>query len=284
MGCTTELFEQDVKRLEKEGALSSEVSDRFAEFRARDFTAHAATLKDEWRSLMKVDNYAQMKFLWQSTRLCPRCSLAIEKSEGCNSFFCICGHHFDFASAPRVIGDGIEKFDQLISTAIAWKLDFEDVEKYGTQGAPWRNARAIASWRQVKRLVAEHYGRLSREEAWQLLQKAKSGDEQAREKIRWARHRREVTAEEEFDEDIYDWFAYCGFDLWEDSSKEDEDVQPPSQNSTIAFEPATDEVTPSIAIAAPTSETLQTLSEKLLKHAYIKAVCETKSEVMNASS
>merc|ERR1712050_186868 len=41
------------------------------------------------------------KALW-SMRLCPRCNVIIQKKSGCNSFGCICGHTFDFASAPAI--------------------------------------------------------------------------------------------------------------------------------------------------------------------------------------
>jgi len=233
-GCTNEIFEQDVKRLATAtpAALPEGVATRFAELRARDFTAHAASLRESWTSLIKEEDHELIRKLWQSTRLCPRCSLVIERSAGCNSFFCVCGHHFDFASAPRVVGNGIRNFGDVIRLAGNLKVPPEDVQKYGLRGEEWRKSRALASAELVSRTAAET--RLSREETWELLQQAKMGDMQAREKIRWARNRCGTTDEDKFDEDF-------AFDLWGSSTEEAPDDElshdaDEQQNRTISYQ------------------------------------------------
>merc|ERR1712224_1162617 len=179
-GCTNEIFEQDVKRLADATptSLSTSIAIRFAELRARDFTAHAASLREAWTTLINEDDYDLIQKLWQSTRLCPRCSLVIERSSGCNSFYCVCGHHFDYASAPRVVGNGIRNFGDVVDLAKRLKVPLERAQIYGLHGDEWRLNRALASADLVSRTAAET--RLSAEDAWELLQQAKTGDVQAR--------------------------------------------------------------------------------------------------------
>merc|ERR1711920_436273 len=53
----------------------------------------------------------------------------MEKSSGCNSFGCICGHKFDFASAPRGCGDGIEDFQCVIKLCSQEGMSVADAMK-----------------------------------------------------------------------------------------------------------------------------------------------------------
>lgn len=43
--------------------------------------------------------FAQRRHL----KLCPRCSAAIEKNEGCDHMTCRCGHHFNWSTAATVV-------------------------------------------------------------------------------------------------------------------------------------------------------------------------------------
>jgi hypothetical protein len=280
-GCTNEIFEQDVKRLADAtpASLSASIATRFAELRARDFTSHAASLRETWTSLIKEDDYDLIQKLWQSTRLCPRCSLVIERSQGCNSFYCVCGHHFDYASAPRVVGNGIRNFGDVVELAKRLKVPLERAQNYGLHGDEWRLKRALASADLVSRTAAET--RLSPEEAWELLQQAKTGDVQAREKIRRARSRGVTTAEDESDEEFT-------FDLWDNRTKEatdelaDEEVE--KQNTTITKPQSTPAAPFLLARAKSNPETVKSfrsLAEKTRNNAYTKAVLVIDTKLQN---
>jgi len=286
-GCTNEIFEQDVKKLAEAtpASLSEGVVTRFAELRARDFTAHAASLRESWTSLIKEEDYELIQKLWQSTRLCPRCSLVIERSSGCNSFYCVCGHHFDFASAPRVVGSGIRNFGNVIGLARNLKVPLEHVQKYGLRGEEWRRSRALASANLVSRTAADT--RLSLEDTWELLEQAKMGDVQAREKIRCARNRGGTTAEDEFDEDF-------AFDLWENSTEEAahdglSHDQGEMQNGTVTIKSCSTLATPpSLAKLKVTSNSesankFKSIAEKIRKNAYVKAVLASAIEAENVT-
>lgn len=282
-GCTNEIFEQDVKRLTAAtpASLLESVANRFAELRARDFTAHASSLRETWSSLIKEDNYELIQKLWQSTRLCPRCSLVIERSEGCNSFYCVCGHHFDYASAPRVVGNGIRNFGDVVDLAKRLKVPLEQAQNYGLRGEDWRKARAAASADLVGRTAAET--RLSPVDAWELLQQAKTGDVQAREKIRRARNRGGTTAEDESDEDF-------AFDLWDNRTEEatddelsDEEVE--KQNATVTTEPKSTPAFSFLLVGAKnnseSAKNSKSVAEKTRKNAYAKAVLVISTEIEN---
>jgi hypothetical protein len=202
IGCTMKLFEQDLARLVGTGALAASISERFAEIRARDYTARVQALSQTLITEPENDeDFDVLQRLWQTTRLCPRCSLVIERSEGCNSFYCICGHHFDYSTAPRVFGNGMKNYGKLIDVAKSLRLSLSDAEKYGGDdilGKNWTQKRALETHRIVSRISRE--ARLTLDEAWELHQQAKSGDLIARSQIRAARGRAESTNKSEEDE------------------------------------------------------------------------------------
>jgi len=201
--------------------------------------------------------------------------------------YCICGHHFDFASAPRVVGNGIERFGQALSTARALGLSIEEVIQYGgdDQGA-WRMARAVAWNTQVNRTAAET--RLSKEEASQLLQQAKTGDMPAREKIRLARNRGGITNKVEVVED-----KDFGFTLWENSTLDNEEAvdvhaQVEESNSAAMTIEVSDPVSIEVEVVQENSSLewankTKSLAQKLRLHAYTKAVLANNSQVPNPS-
>jgi hypothetical protein len=190
-GCTTEIFEQDVQRLVQTGAVSTENSERFVELRSRDYSARAEALSGALIESTPENDYESIKRIWQTMRLCPRCNLAIERSQGCNSFYCTCGHHFHFSTAPRVVGNGIEQFDKVIEVAKTLSLPLAFAEELGrddgARGKRWTHRRAMAVHRNVSKIAAESGTQLY--DAWRLQQRAKNGDEVARAKIRAAKHR-----------------------------------------------------------------------------------------------
>jgi hypothetical protein len=186
-GCANEIYAQDLVKLVASSTLQQNVSERFAELRSRDFSARAKELHD----LIELEANDQLDLIykiWDTTRLCPRCSCAIEKSQGCNSFYCICGHHFDYAAAPRVFGNGVKSYGKVIRLAQKLKLKLRAAEEYGSDrhlGKPWSEARALATHRQVSRIAAEV--KLDMDSALKLQQQAKAGNCDARLRIREAR-------------------------------------------------------------------------------------------------
>lgn len=127
-GCKNELQQQDVQRLVDCGALSPSLGQRFAELRRRDYTARANAFT-EILEVPAPEDYKMLRRLWATSRRCPRCNVILEKSEGCNSFGCICGHRFDFAKAPRACGDGIDHFDSVIDLAMQHAVPFKEAEQ-----------------------------------------------------------------------------------------------------------------------------------------------------------
>lgn len=187
-GCRNELCEQDLSRLVNAGSLEASVSARFAELRARDFSARAKLFAEVLPQCQSDVDYGLVRTLWETTRVCPRCSLVIEKSEGCNSFYCICGNHFNYESAPRVVGSGIKKYNKVINFAQGHNLPLSVAEKYAGKFNLYAKASNVAS--QMN---------LSLEEAMELQMRAFNGDVAARARIRGARHVNVTTvrAEEE---------------------------------------------------------------------------------------
>lgn len=126
-GCRNEIQEQDVQALAKCGALAQEISDRFSELRKQDYTARAMSFSFE--TALSTDDLGLMRRLWSTTRRCPRCNVIMEKASGCDSFGCICGHKFNFATAPRGCGDGIHDFNSVISLCKSQELSVADAMK-----------------------------------------------------------------------------------------------------------------------------------------------------------
>ena len=84
--CKAQLFEADVKN-----ATSKAVFERFQELRQVD---HKARIKEFAGSELAT-------FFKTRACPCPRCSLIIEKNEGCETMVCVCGHSFDWNQAAR---------------------------------------------------------------------------------------------------------------------------------------------------------------------------------------
>lgn len=222
--CKNELYEQDMDKLALSGHLSKEIQKRLADLRKQDYTARVSDLMSETYT-HTADDYKLMKKLWASTRRCPRCNVLMEKSEGCNSFGCICGHRFNFAQAPRGCGDGVDDFEAVISLAADFdmgmqeairrvadgrkkgivryarvlshssqknmSLDLAEVHVQAMLGQPSACAqlREASKARRHQRKMQVLSGQMciSMEDAEQLLQLAASGDKTAWEKIRFAR-------------------------------------------------------------------------------------------------
>jgi len=173
VGCKSELFEKDLRMLVTSKHIDEAVVDRFVEFRTRDFKARAQSFADTAQA--EKEDYAMIRHLWQTTRLCPKCNVAMEKASGCNSFHCICGHRFDFAKAPRAVGQGIKNFKSIITMAELLQLRFKDAEQVGDWKLFFKAGR-IQNCLDVSRDVAVG-----------ICKRAQQGDAEAREVIRKSR-------------------------------------------------------------------------------------------------
>lgn len=189
-GCTNELYEQDVRRLEKLGKLESEVANRFAELRARDYSERAKVLNEQMTELMDKD-YRLVMRLCRTTRLCPRCSVAMEKASGCDSFYCICGHRFHFTSAPNVLGlgKGIEDYSKVISLAKKQGLSLSTAEMHHRSHCGDKEAKEKIEEERQTRRKKSNAAKLARQgglllvDAEALQEQALAGDEAARLRI-----------------------------------------------------------------------------------------------------
>jgi len=183
-GCKNELYEKDVAMLVREGPLKPEVEARFNELRARDYTARASSFADEVSK--DGTGYALLRRLYDSTRLCPRCSLVIEKSVGCNSFYCICGERFNYAAAPRPIGSGVRRYDRVIDFAEQKGLSISSAERFKGNFRLYEKAGGLAS--QVN---------LTFDDALELQLRAYEGDMEARARVRQLREEARAAGREE---------------------------------------------------------------------------------------
>eukprot|EP00403_Amphidinium_massartii_P017150 CAMPEP_0178417516 /NCGR_PEP_ID=MMETSP0689_2-20121128/24613_1 /TAXON_ID=160604 /ORGANISM="Amphidinium massartii, Strain CS-259" /LENGTH=290 /DNA_ID=CAMNT_0020038881 /DNA_START=67 /DNA_END=936 /DNA_ORIENTATION=- len=211
-GCVAEVREQDIKKLVDQGHVAAEILTRFVDLRNCNQQAHASELAshlgDFHTSRESEEDFDALLKLYHSVRLCPRCSMVLEKSQGCNSFYCACGFHFDFKSAPRVVGHGMKEkdFQRTVYMARTKGMSLTEAEKYKGDTRDWGRALRMAD-------MAE----LSLSEAREICQRARGGDESAREAIRSARRQRreakelaeareeEATDEEEQVESISIW-------------------------------------------------------------------------------
>eukprot|EP01052_Picozoa_sp_SAG31_P003288 SAG31_NODE_125_length_23649_cov_7.156202_6_plen_262_part_00 len=175
-GCSIELHDHDVKRLSKlysherpeAPALEPNVYARFAEIRQRKYSSRLETLHGE--------DIAMMRLLWDTAKLCPRCNVVLQRSHGCNHFYCICGHTFGYASAPRAVGSGDKNFGKVL--ALAEDRGISVMASQAVSGNP-------KAYKQVLRLQA-NLG-LAFEGAVALHSAAKAGERQAIDKIRASR-------------------------------------------------------------------------------------------------
>ena len=187
-GCTNELFESDVRRMAPptQGETTSVLSTRFAELRSRDFSLRATQIRDE-----QSTDFDMLKLLWSCSRLCPRCSVVIERSEGCSHMYCMCGHSFNWDAAPRPVGGKQKKYGQVIDLAQGAGLSLEEAERMGGSIKLWQ--KALKLMRIVECTLAE---------ACEIHKSAASGDAKARALIREARQEARL--------ERFGWMAFKG--------------------------------------------------------------------------
>jgi len=140
-GCKNELYEQDVDKLVVAGALKPGVATLMAKLRKQDYTSR---LSDVCADLGPTAG-------GQSMRVCPRCSVIIQKSEGCDSFGCICGHKFQFHTAPSVkdVKALLSHCQTQHNMSLLGAID-RMVSAYSTKGIP--NYTRVLSWAVSKQL------------------------------------------------------------------------------------------------------------------------------------
>jgi len=172
-GCRNEIYEQDLRHLKECGKLGNDVLERFAELRARDFTGRATSFDD-----MVPTSQEDVDFLlrMREMRLCPRCKLIMQRSEGCNSFYCICGQHFNYALAERPVCNGVSKFQWVVALARGQQLTLAGAAKFSGDIRLFKKSRVTAS----------QLG-LSDDQALALHRRAQEGNTVARALIRKGR-------------------------------------------------------------------------------------------------
>lgn len=173
IGCSCELYEKDLRSLVDFGNLPAEVCERFVELRARDFTARVRSFET-----MAVRGDEDVEFLetLRTMRRCPRCQLLLQRSQGCDSFYCICGTNFNYSQAEPGIGGKSKSWSRTIVLAREEHLSVAQVAEFASR--PHRLHRA--------EVTAAQLG-ISRAEALDLHSRAKQGDEEARLRIRQSR-------------------------------------------------------------------------------------------------
>merc|ERR1712048_573963 len=173
-GCRNQLYEADVKKMAQCGLIEEGISKRFAELRTRDYTARLCSFAEMLPEAGQ--DFSLIRQLYETVRVCPRCSVVIQKSQGCNSFYYICGHHFDFGAAPRVVGNGVKGYARVISMAEKLKLPLSEAEQFGGRIHNYEHASRVAALLRVPV-----------QEAADLLRRVKDGDQEARQRIRDAK-------------------------------------------------------------------------------------------------
>lgn len=166
-GCKNELFESDVARM-----VEAPIAKRFAELRAQDYSRRAATIVTDAE---EGTDYAMLWVLYETARICPRCSVVIQRSAGCDHFYCMCGHQFNWSSAPRAVGGGKKRYGRTIRLAESLKVPLAEAEMYG-------DAKMMSKCLKLAQILETTV-----EEAVELHKKARNGDQEARGLIRAAR-------------------------------------------------------------------------------------------------
>lgn len=166
-GCKNELFESDVALM-----VEARIAKRFSDLRAQDYSKRASTIIDDAE---EGTDYEMLWVLYETARLCPRCSVVIQRSAGCDHFYCMCGHQFNWSTAPRAVGGGKKRYGRTIRLAENLKVPLAEAEMFG-------DAKMM-----TKALKIAHVLEITVQEAVDLHKKAQKGDQLARNLIRAAR-------------------------------------------------------------------------------------------------
>jgi len=210
-GCSNELFEPDIQRLVNNKVMSKDIFRRFAALRARDFNARSKSFD---LLIPYTDDDLDFVFALRDMRLCPRCKLVIQRSEGCNSFYCVCGKHFNYANAERPVGHHFAKFRWVALLARSRGVSLEEAGRYSGDIRLFKKAD----------LTASQLG-LSRDAARNLHIRAQEGDEDARARIRAGRcsqHRERRVAKDGWAYTLEQFQSYYGASSsshWEEAGK-----------------------------------------------------------------
>jgi len=153
-------------------------------------------------------------FALRDMRLCPRCKLVIQRSEGCNSFYCVCGNHFNYANAERPVGHNFAKFRWTAQLAKSRGVSIEEAGKYSGDIRLFKKAD----------LTASQLG-IARDSARDLHIRAQEGDEDARARIRAGRcsqHRERRVAKDGWAYTLEQFQSFYGASSswhWEEAGK-----------------------------------------------------------------
>eukprot|EP00992_Anisonema_acinus_P015878 TRINITY_DN9932_c0_g1_i1.p1 TRINITY_DN9932_c0_g1~~TRINITY_DN9932_c0_g1_i1.p1 ORF type:complete len:302 (+),score=29.16 TRINITY_DN9932_c0_g1_i1:53-958(+) len=131
-GCSSQLFEADVQRLVSEQIFLKYSALLKSDFRTRLEHLMETSTRDHIETLLTIHN---------DSRLCPRCGVIIQRSQGCNSMYCFCGMHFNYGSAASVGGGG---FGSIARLAIDKGLSLSESQLYGGSAARYGRAVKLA--------------------------------------------------------------------------------------------------------------------------------------------
>mmetsp|Transcript_80771 Transcript_80771/g.147708 ORF Transcript_80771/g.147708 Transcript_80771/m.147708 type:complete len:306 (+) Transcript_80771:224-1141(+) len=148
-GCKQLVYEQDVQKLVTRGLVPSAIAEQMAKLRHQNYADRHVELED---GLLSSEDAEVLETLWATTKRCPSCSVIIERSAGCDSFGCICGHRFDYAEAPRGFGDGIHKFSNITHLAAEHEIPLKDSMALVQEGSK----RGIHDFDPVTDLSSQH--------------------------------------------------------------------------------------------------------------------------------
>jgi len=224
-GCSNPVLEQDVDKLVEAKALDPAVAEQMARLRRQDYTERLAQTCIQLRDVGMEG----------SMRVCPRCNVILQRSSGCNSFGCICGHRFQYDKAPSVkdvqaallacqedmsamhdltavdatrrivaacTSKGIKKYHHVMKKAATanMSLDLAELHEQARLGRP-EAIKRLEEMRQERRddkVVQILVAELacSLDEARMTVSKARGGDQSSKEMIKEARRLRSQKGEQ----------------------------------------------------------------------------------------
>eukprot|EP00992_Anisonema_acinus_P015879 TRINITY_DN9932_c0_g1_i3.p1 TRINITY_DN9932_c0_g1~~TRINITY_DN9932_c0_g1_i3.p1 ORF type:complete len:365 (+),score=44.60 TRINITY_DN9932_c0_g1_i3:53-1147(+) len=168
--CPAQLFEADVQRL-----VTPDIFAKYSALLKQDFTARVDHLFNASHS---QDHLETLRVLHDESRICPKCGVILQRSQGCNSMYCFCGTNFHYASAARVGG---QRFSSVLKLAAQESISIAQARQFDGDYARFKRAHQLAAMARSDLEAADRLGR-----------RASAGDEEARALV--ARLRREARA------------------------------------------------------------------------------------------
>ncbi|NBO39732.1 hypothetical protein EBU99_14275 [bacterium] len=163
--CKTKLYDCDINYL-----LGDTMPEILSAYRSLKKTTH----RERMTELVKSYSLQELCELAQArVKVCPCCCMLLQRSAGCDSFFCVCGHQFTYSDAPDLVP--------------ARRLRLMNIFKHTHQ---YLHADSLQGVRRALRV--QHLLGIDEREAAQLAELALRGDEHARAAIRTARQHKDA--------------------------------------------------------------------------------------------